>query len=389
MTLRAQSASSIKTAQCLEAFKLIYIDRITKFEAGIAAQVGGVVHKIHEVYFNKVVKENDTNKHDLNTFKQSIDEVLSTIADENLKSEVISVVEDLDPRDYLPEIAFTKGTPELKIAVNDKLEKCDFFDPNAFARGIIDVHWFDNNTLYVLDYKTNAQKNADVAQLDFYAWLTYEYYKNDEDVDFDNIVLLFAYLKHPNPLEEMRKYTLDEIEDKIKFNILSEIDKINNAKEFPPNPSPDRCRFCPVSYACSLLTDLSRTPMKSPDQITEEDAVKYAQIYIVADSTAKQLKPIIEKILEEKNELPIGEETLYYKTISKKEPLKEYFLPQLKKLTKDELIEEIKLSNKLITKYKWNAPEEAFQVSSYKVLSSKKTDQTEQAFNFEEGKLWN
>lgn len=361
MPARAQSSSSIKKAECLESYKHIYIEKLKKFESGAAAQTGTAVHKIHELYFQKIVQSQEENKHNEDLFKEAIETVLQDVSEETIKNDVFKITKSLNPETYLYEIALTKGTTEKRIAIDRDFNKIAYDSKDAYARGIIDVLWFEGDTLYILDYKTNSQQNADKKQLEFYSWLAYEYYKNDSDINFDNVVLLYAYLRFPHdPLKKVAEFTTKHIRENIKPGIVKTIELVNNTDEFPPNPSPQRCNFCEVSYACSLLSDLRKTPLKPEDQITKEDAKHYAKIYLVAKATADKLKPMVEGFIQKEKELDLGEEILYFKTTKRRNPIKENFIPQLQKLKKDQLIDELKVTQKLIHKYGLKATDEDF-----------------------------
>lgn len=90
----------------------------------------------------------------------------------------------LDPeleiyRGYLEEIAARKGTMlvEQQLAIDKKLQPCDWFAKDVWMRGIIDVLHIDGNIAYILDHKTGKQKD-DPRQLKLFALLAFIHHPN-------------------------------------------------------------------------------------------------------------------------------------------------------------------------------------------------------------------
>jgi len=371
--MKAQSASSIKKAECLASYDLIYNKKLTKFESGIYAMIGKIMHKIHEEYFNAIVTNSVGNlKHDIDTFRNIVANNLALIQDDVIKDEVYNISSLLDPSKYLDEIAFTKGVPERKLAIDKNGKPVDFFSNDAYARGIIDVHWADGNVLNILDYKTNAQKIEDMEQLEFYAWLTREYYK-ETNPNITNIVVYYAYLRFPSPLVKAGEFFVEEIDTMLAPKFEEKIDKIVNATEFPPNPSPTRCKFCEVSYACPLLKEFDTIVLKPEDQITEEDAKIYAHTYFVAESAVEHLKPLVEKFLNNSptGELDLGSEILYFQSKQRRILKYDKIKSKLFKVKKEDLINHISISQTLINKLGIETDDEDYEVREYKTLTTR------------------
>jgi len=76
--------------------------------------------------------------------------------------------------DYMLSLELGPGTiyTEQKIALNTKLEACDFFDPKVWFRGTIDF-WKDKGIEgQLIDHKT-GKPHTKFRQLDIYAWYTF------------------------------------------------------------------------------------------------------------------------------------------------------------------------------------------------------------------------
>lgn len=61
---------------------------------------------------------------------------------------------------YLQSIAAMNGAHhyECKYAINSKMEPCEFFDPDVWCRGIIDVLVIDGEVARIIDHKTGKRK---------------------------------------------------------------------------------------------------------------------------------------------------------------------------------------------------------------------------------------
>lgn len=93
----------------------------------------------------------------------------------------VSGVEELPPqfeytRKILDKLRNRKGEKlcEQKLALKADLQPCDFFDEDAWWRGIADLTIIDGDTAYVVDYKTGASaRYADKGQLELMALATF------------------------------------------------------------------------------------------------------------------------------------------------------------------------------------------------------------------------
>lgn len=81
-----------------------------------------------------------------------------------------------------PTLAVLKGFPgdkhcELKMGLTADLEPCDFFAPNVWFRGIVDLLIIDGEEARVVDYKTGkSAKYADTGQLQLMALCVFKHF---------------------------------------------------------------------------------------------------------------------------------------------------------------------------------------------------------------------
>lgn len=64
---------------------------------------------------------------------------------------------------------------ERRIALNNRAQPCEFFDPDVWYRGIIDFGCVRDDEALIIDYKTGKQKNDFTQLTEFALWTFYEY----------------------------------------------------------------------------------------------------------------------------------------------------------------------------------------------------------------------
>lgn len=143
--------------------------------------------------------------------------------------------------DYMTRLAEKPGEPmcELKIALNTRLEPCEFFDPSVWFRGVIDFMKIHENRATIIDYKT-GKPHGKFGQLKLFA--------------------LHTFIAHPEvDVADVRFYWTKTQDESRKVFGRSEIDAM--WKEFIPDlrqyaeafkldvwqPRPSGlCGWCPV-----------------------------------------------------------------------------------------------------------------------------------------------
>lgn len=71
---------------------------------------------------------------------------------------------------------------ELKFALNEDLEPCDFKSRDAWWRGIADLLIIDGSRAFVIDYKTGSAKYADTGQLELMAMAVFKHHPEVTEV---------------------------------------------------------------------------------------------------------------------------------------------------------------------------------------------------------------
>lgn len=132
---------------------------------------------------------------------------------------------------------------EQKIALNIKLQPCEFRDKDVLFKGIVD-QVLVNNDLYLNDFKTGKyvdERYQSYEQLLFYA--VYFFIKHE---NIQNIYISYLYVEHnlENKMLLERKYL-----DNYKKMLLSNIINIENEQNFNSNIT-KLCDYCGFNQIC-------------------------------------------------------------------------------------------------------------------------------------------
>lgn len=245
------SPSRLDRAVCRYAFGRQYIDKdpsVRDVETLPQAR-GSAVHEVLGHLTEEMLKEKKT-------FKD--DEIRSLVA-RSITAHPAAVQETREifrmARAYLfnpPNPLYSDAVVEQALAVKmvgGSFQKCDYDDPDAFARGRIDIMMTadgDPTKAIVYDHKTQPNmEEADTFQLGFYAWLVF---KTDLFVDEVQTILHFArYGKYSKPYV-WRREELTEIEDEILTRI--EVNESRTDRTATPNK---HCQYCPYMAECPAL----------------------------------------------------------------------------------------------------------------------------------------
>jgi hypothetical protein len=72
---------------------------------------------------------------------------------------------------------------ERKLGLNDKLEACDFFAPDVWFRGIVDLAIIDGDRAYIVDYKSGrSSRYAEKGQLELMALTMFQHFPQLKEV---------------------------------------------------------------------------------------------------------------------------------------------------------------------------------------------------------------
>jgi len=132
-----------------------------------------------------------------------------------------------------------KATPELKLAVTDKWEPCDYKDPNAYLRGIIDVLYLEGENLHIEDFKTGQIYDSHPVQMENYVAIASAHYPQAAVFVTRLIYVDQGMVTSPKRTEAHRLKPIRMLMD----------GRIKNAEDdtiFPTTPG-QKCKWCDYS----------------------------------------------------------------------------------------------------------------------------------------------
>lgn len=216
-TIQAWSYSRLSTwTQCPFKAKLLLIDKMQE-PKNAAMERGDDIHKKLEMYMEKggrLPKE-------AGIYKDMLKDIRQNRAKN--KYEAISA--------------------EMQVAFNKDLKQVDWFDKDAWLRGIIDLYILESNDkAVIIDYKTGRRKNEHTEQADMYAAIFYLLNKDTFDKN-GTITVKFLYVDQPAATEMLEKtYNLNSAKKHLQRFV-----KLGTAMtsdiSFKKKPS-NKCRWC-------------------------------------------------------------------------------------------------------------------------------------------------
>lgn len=136
------------------------------------------------------------------------------------------------PTDLVPKMAAAGARAEAKLAMTREGDPCDFFSPQAWLRGAVDVLYV-GDYVFIIDYKT-GKFYPDELQADIYTTLVRANYGQGLTV---LVYLLYIVAKRS------KQFVVD---DNAEHRVRSLIQRCENDETFDMYPS-KLCGWCPVT----------------------------------------------------------------------------------------------------------------------------------------------
>jgi len=155
---------------CPRKYEELKVLRNFQDEKNPASLWGDEVHKAFEKWIRHVVE------------LKPLVGVEGAIADAELHNVLPVSMQQYVP--YLRQFVIRPGTTlaEQQYAITRELKPCDFFAPDVWGRGIIDVLTLDGNVADVDDHKTGKNRKVDMQQLIIFAILTFYHHPQIDTV---------------------------------------------------------------------------------------------------------------------------------------------------------------------------------------------------------------
>lgn len=137
---------------------------------------------------------------------------------------------------FMEGLSLYEPTAEGEVAVTKEWNRCSFDSPIAYFRGKKDLDIEAGRTLILFDWKSGKVYDNHKDQGKAYSAAT---------IGYDKYIVNFVYLDIPFHIQRW-EYSGEEVMQ-IKEELITEIEEIRNAKEYPKTPG-DHCRWCHLSW---------------------------------------------------------------------------------------------------------------------------------------------
>ena len=276
--------------QCPYKFKLRYIDKVkTEVEESVEAYMGIRVHETLEKLYSDLRHQK----------KNTLEDLLGFLNDEwekNWNDSIIIVKKEYGPESYLKMARkfvtdyYNRYDPfdqtktiaiEERILIN--LDESGDYKLQGYIDRLTEVK---DGYYEIHDYKTNSRLPLpeyldNDRQLALYSIGVKNRYPDAKDVR-----LIWHFVAFDKELDSTRT---DEELEKLKQDTIKLIDKIEDAKEFPTNPS-RLCDWCEFKPICRQWSHLYKLEGKPANEYLNDDGVKLVNRYAELLNQKKQVK---------------------------------------------------------------------------------------------------
>lgn len=220
MSTTSLSFSRLSTfEQCPAKFDYLYVSKSVRDAGSEASEYGNRVHEVLELYGKGELDLDSIGleaKQTLKRWGHLVDKINSRTGDKYY---------------------------EFQMAINSRLEPCDWFDSDVYIRSIADVLIVSGDTAYCLDYKTGKVKE-NPTQLQLFAAMVFWHFPEVKTVKtsfiwlkFDEVTNATYKRDHLEALWNGLKPRFDNVIDTVELGV------------FNTKPS-GLCPWCPAQEIC-------------------------------------------------------------------------------------------------------------------------------------------
>lgn len=310
--------------QCKKAFAFRYLDKVPERKT-VALEVGNLVHEFQKRYTRHLYTSQRFSDFDSGRrFMQDILADATPEAREDAAGIITALLERTyawDTKEYVQieqRWAFDPDWTPVSGLTDDQV----WFhtDPKDIRfRMIMDLMYFENEKLWIHDYKTNRRvmSQSEVAsddQLPIYAFAASLVYP-----EIERIVLTLDFVRY----DFQRQVELDVAEAREMQAILDQsMERMDAESEYPPEPG-SYCDWCPFTKICpafqtntseeSLHITMNRpAPIETMEE-AQEAAARMKHFEIAASALKERLKIFVEQF----GSVPVGDQELGYVPVTK------------------------------------------------------------------------
>jgi PD-(D/E)XK nuclease superfamily len=140
---------------------------------------------------------------------------------------------------FMENITQYDPTPEAEWAVTEDWTPCNYSSPEAYIRGKADLVYNDHEGVrHILDWKTGRIYPEHVDQGRAYVAL--------DPLPMPMYATEFVYIDLPVQTVKHKYHAAERMD--IKERLTNTVEAISADTTYEPTPSPQACRYCPLSY---------------------------------------------------------------------------------------------------------------------------------------------
>ena len=130
---------------------------------------------------------------------------------------------------------------EHKMALNESRKQCKFDAPEYWVRGIVDLMIVDDDTAFIVDYKTGSNRYPDPKQLKLMELMTFEHFPAVERIKGGLLFVMHdSFMPEEYLRKDISKLWLDFAQSLMRMTVAYE------KNVWTPNPT-GLCGWCPVT----------------------------------------------------------------------------------------------------------------------------------------------
>jgi hypothetical protein len=291
------SASRLQVAECGYAFHKIYVTKEVEGRSTAQSDRGNVIHEVFEKIAEAKHNDEPLEKEDIdNLIQKYLNSYPAAVQEMNMIQQQCYRFAESELPTKLDYTEF-EGAMAMKLTDDFKAIPCDWDDPEAFARGKLDIltYSYDEEAghideLIVYDHKTQVNIDKSLTpQLKFYMWMIHKSYP-----DANKIQAMLHFTRY-DKYEQGFVLLKDELEmlQEIEDDILARIRFAENRTNWEASTC-TYCNYCDFLGSCPATKGTH--DLKIPDKITTQE-----EALILLDKLAaiKPMERRIDRIIRE------------------------------------------------------------------------------------------
>lgn len=182
---------------------------------------------------------------------------------------------------------------EEELAVDELFMAVQWSSPNVWFRAKLDKFYLAGENAKITDYKSGYSMDADKFQIELYAWLIFNIYKQVQFIEGE-----LDFIRH----DFKKNWVIPRVDlPKIDRRIRSRIAQIEKDEKFEPKIN-SMCGDCPFWNLCPAIKLIGYEHIvKTPK--TKKEATELLNVIIAREKEADELKKVLKMFVEKSGDV--------------------------------------------------------------------------------------